>query len=235
MRIYTSAFEAIKEVERDLWEMGTDVPCNTVQDRVVKGDPNDGMTKELVAYGYMISQAPSEEDLRAALAHTGCNYKWALHESEDRTRLDLINPGMTWQIDRELWGKYIRKGRFAYTYNERIREQLERLIEELKENPNTRQGIITMYDRHQDMNNWGGVDRVPCTMHYQFVRRLDKLNIIYVMRSCDFLKHFATDLYLATALLKFVAREIGSPVGTVTHFMGSLHAFHGDMKKRGIF
>jgi len=234
LRIYVDALEMIKEVERDLFEMGTRVQSHTVQDRDVHDD-KAFETLELFGYSYTL-QNLDEGNLQRMLRHTNTNYAWAIAESTDRIQPRLINPGDAYLKDVVLWGQYIRKdGRFAYTYNERIREQLERLIEELKAKPRTRQAVITMYDRHQDMNNWGGVDRVPCTMYYQFAERGGKLNIIYAMRSCDFLKHFASDVYFASSLLRHVARETGMQMGSFTHFLGSLHAFKGDLDKRGIF
>ena len=92
-----------------------------------------------------------------------------------------------------------------------------------------------MFDRHQDINNLGGKDRVPCSMYYQFYIRGGVLNMIYTMRSCDFLTHFVHDVYLACGLLSHVAGELGLKVGHFTHFIGSLHAYRRDMVGRGIF
>jgi thymidylate synthase len=233
VRIYVDALEMIKEVERDLFEMGTNVQSHTVQDRDVHDDPNF-RTIELFGYGYTLLNL-DETNLHRMMDHTKTNYAWALSESVDRVQPTLINPGGTYLMDEGLWAKYVRKdGRFAYTYNERIRTQLERTIQELRAKPRTRQAVITVYDK-SDMSNWGGVDRVPCSMHYQFAERGGKLNVIYVMRSCDFLKHFASDVYFASALLRHVAVQTGMQVGALHHFLGSLHAFKGDMDRRGIF
>ena len=53
MRIYTDAVEMIKEVERDLFEMGIRYQSTTVQDRIVGNDP-EFQTIELTAYQYSL-------------------------------------------------------------------------------------------------------------------------------------------------------------------------------------
>ena len=58
--------------------------------------------------------------------------------------------------------------------------------------------------------------------------------MIYIMRSSDFLTHFCNDQYLAMSMQKYIADEIGAPVGKYTFFTGSLHCFYGDLKARGI-
>jgi thymidylate synthase len=163
------------------------------------------------------------------------NINWVNAEFADRVNEAYINPGEAYKKHETLWNEYLRDGQFAYTYNERFREQLPQLIRELKLRPNTRQAVITMYDRHQDMNNWGGKDRIPCSMYYQFYVRRNTLNLIYTMRSCDFLNHFMHDVWFAIKLLEHVAVEAGIRPGVYTHFIGSLHAYHKDMKARGIY
>ena len=233
MRIYVDPVEMVKEVERDLFEMGTRVQSATMQDKDVHDDPQY-QTVELFGYGYTLTSF-NEDSLAAMVAHTGGNLTWARAELADRLKPEYINPGDAWKIKSGLWKEYIRDGRFAYTYNERWREQLPAVIEEINRRPATRQAIVTMYDRHQDMNNWGGKDRVPCSMHYQMAARDGKLSMIYVMRSCDFLVHFVHDVYFAIGMLRHVAKHTGLEVGNFTHFLGSLHAYAKDMEERGIF
>ena len=59
MRIFTTCAEAVREVERDLFEMGTEVRGYSMQDKVVEGD-EDYFTKEVTAYGFQITK-PHED------------------------------------------------------------------------------------------------------------------------------------------------------------------------------
>jgi thymidylate synthase len=94
---------------------------------------------------------------------------------------------------------------------------------------------MTMYDVHQDMMNWGGRDRVPCSLTYQFIVRDGTLTLVYNQRSCDFIKFFASDVFITCELLSYVAEMLNVKVGRFVHFLGSLHAFAGDLEGRDIF
>jgi len=231
VRIYKDCYEMIREVERDLFEMGIKFQSETVQDKVVKDDPNF-MTLELTGYDYKLT---GYDKLDEMLKYLNISEEWVSQDFMERIEDKFLNPGDAWKINSELWEQYLHDGMFQYTYNERIRGQLPLLLRELTSRRNTRQGIITIYDYHQDIMNWGSKGRVPCSMYYQFFIRNNKLQMIYVMRSCDFLKHFAGDVALAIKMLFYISEKINVEVGTFTHFIGSLHAFYIDLNKRGIF
>jgi thymidylate synthase len=146
-----------------------------------------------------------------------------------------LNPGEAWKIREDFWWQFIRNGVFSYSYAERWQAQLPYVVRELKAKPYTRQAMITMYDRHEDMLHWGGKDRVPCSVSYQFINRGGKLSVIYNQRSCDFIKFFLADIFFTLNLMRHVAEESGLEYGDFIHFLGSLHAFQGDLKDRNIF
>ena len=238
MRIYKNCKEAVKEVGRDLFEMGIEVQTYSMQDKVVEGDP-DFFTQELSPYMFMITdplldpesfmQHIFPEDWEGQL-------KWCYLEIRERTSDSFLNPGTAWEIRNEVWAEYIHEGTFAYSYNDRIRVQLPRIITELRNKPGTRQAIVNIHSNFRgDIDKLGGGSRVPCSMHYQFLLRNEKLDLIYVMRSSDYLTHFCNDNWLAIALLGHVCKETGYKPGNYTFTTGSLHAYHKDLKTRGIF
>lgn len=235
MRIYSRFEEAVKETERELFEMGTIVTPETMQDKDVKGDDNF-TTKELQGYCFKIT---SNAGLDADFEHLEGNLLYAEAEILDRVSEDWRNPGHAHEFRPETWKEFLHNGKFAYTYNERFREQLPQIIQELKERPSTRQAVMTMYDRHQDMSNMGGRSRIPCSMYYQFLRRSrngqEQLDAIYTMRSCDLYTHFIYDIWLGMKLQEYVAHAIGIEPGHFTYFAGSFHAYKKDYSKKGIF
>lgn len=231
MRIYQNPIEMLREVERDLYECGVTNTTKTVQDKT-------GNFETLELTGYTYTLVMGRHDWNAAFNYMKMeNHELSamFAEAKERTDHEYLNPGSYWRHYEELWKKYLHDGRFAYTYNERFRDQLPLVIEELTLRPTSRQVVMTVYDKHQDLMNWGGRARIPCSMYYQFVLRNEQLNLIYTMRSCDFLNHYLKDVYLAYDLLDYVANAIEANTGDLTHFLGSLHAFKSDMKKRGIF
>ncbi len=236
-RIFTNATEMMNEVKRDLFEMGTRYQSATVQDQDVKDDP-DFQTMELCGYSYILTEF-STDSLEDMLCNSGkINRDWLSYENDERLNGlggKQLNPGIAYTFNGEFWNKFLRNGVFSYSYAERWQEQLPYIIRELILNPNTRQAVMTMYDKHQDMMHWGGRDRVPCSLTYQFMLREDKLVLIYNQRSCDFVKFFPSDVWLTVSLLKHVANEIGREPGQFIHMLGSLHAFAGDLKGENIF
>lgn len=180
-------------------------------------------------------------------------------EAEHKDRLSpASNPGNAFRTRPEVWEEFLHDGKFAYTYSERFYPQLCRILKELREKPETRQAILNIHSNicpipqyavgeaftrntgkvwgSADMENMGGNGRIPCSMYYQFMIREGALDLIYTMRSCDFLTHFPVDFALAMKMQTHVANELGGmPVGTFTYFAGSFHAYAIDLKKRNIF
>jgi len=77
------------------------------------------------------------------------------------------------------------------------------LVEMLAWEPDTRQAFIPLYFPEDT-----GLDgRKPCTLGYQFLMRNNKLDIFYPLRSCDFVRHWRDDCYLAIRLLLWVLDE----------------------------
>jgi thymidylate synthase len=236
MRIYTNLKEAVKETERELVEMGIHLHPETMQDKDVKQD-KDFETIELQGYSYCItSQVKIDEDFN----ELGGIKEYVWLELNDRVSESWLNPGRSFRARQEIWEPFLEKnGRFSYSYNERMREQIEQIILELSLRPNTRQAVITMYDRHQDIANLGGIRRVPCSMYYQLMRRTrnkkEGLDLIYTMRSCDFYTHYLYDVVLAMKFQEYMSNRLGIEPGHFTHFIGSLHGYKKDYEKRGVF
>lgn len=236
MRIYSNLKEAHGEIQRDLMEMGTLIHPSTYQDQYI-GDKDEFITKELQGYCYCIT---SFGRLEIDFIDLGGNIGYVNQEVDDRLSDSWKNPGTSWKCRPEVWEQFLHKGKFSYTYNERIREQLPIIINELRTNPNTRQAIITMYDRHQDIANLGGKARIPCSLSYQFLIRPkgkgeNRLDCIYTMRSCDLYTHFIYDVFMTMMMQEYVANSLGLEAGRFIHFIGSLHAYKKDYSKKEVF
>jgi len=240
-RIFSSVKEAVDEVERELFEMGIRVAGHSYQDKVVKGD-GEFITTELQAYNFTITSPDSVEALEVVVDRYGQEVAdWAWAEFEERVGLapkNGRNPGRAWERRREVWEQFLEKGsgRFSYTYGERMLPQLDSIIKELKKHPATRQAIIEIHNNLLDIGSLGGRRRMPCSMFYQLMIRNGGMDLIYTMRSSDFLTHFCNDLALAVLLQDWVRTQVGNvSQGNFTMFIGSLHAFKKDMTARGIF
>ena len=240
MRIYINAEEMIEETKRDLAEMGIVVRPATMQDKYVKGNP-DYETRELQNYSYCLLEAKSQDI-------PGVIQPWADAEFLERitdpflrapdgelSEPHFINPGKAWELRKEVWTEYLHEGKMAYTYNELIwnNDQVTKVINRLKEDPDSRQLWISLWNPGKDPDFLGGVSRVPCSLGYGLQVRDGKLNLHYVMRSCDFATPFRNDVYLAIKFLEWVAEKTGYPVGSFTHTIFSLHVYNKDVE--GVF
>lgn len=261
MRIYSNPLEAFRETERDLFEMGITVHPQTMQDKDIRDDPS---YKTLETRGYAFKIVDWTLDLGHLKKTMVYFYKeqaddvltYILAEFRERVSGKATNPGTSYTHRMELWMEFLHNGKFAYTYSERITPQLQTILQELKKNPESRQAIINIHSnicpesytnsttpRHpnyvvlksNDLKNLGAGGRVPCSMYYQVMIREEKLDLIYVMRSADFLTHFPVDISIALCVQDWFADKLNLKTGTFTYFTGSLHAYAKDMKERGIF
>ena len=233
MRIFEDGKTMIREVERDLFELGTLVKPTSMQDKKVEGN-EDYFTKDLSPYAYRLLDT-SRASVRVATDYMKIPWEWVQAEGLERVGAVPMNPGEAWKHREAIWTEYLHDGKFAYTYSERIDDQLEECALILMRDLMSRQAMVTIYRHDLDQYNTGGRARVPCSLSYQFLYRHDALHCLYVMRSCDFLTHFAADVAFASALLEHVSNKVGVKQGSLSHVIGSLHAYHKDMKARGIF
>jgi len=261
MRIYQTPFEAMKETERELFEMGISVHPQSMQDKNIKDNP-DYLTKEIRGYAFkIVDWTWNIKHIKKALHHffeekTDDVLTYVLAEFRERVCGKASNPGTAYLHRKDLWEEFLHNGRFAYTYSERITPQLQIILEELRTNPESRQAIINIHSnicpesytnstspKHpnyvvqpsKDLSNQGGGGRLPCSIYYQIMIREEKVDLIYTMRSCDFLIHFPVDISLALLLQDWFSDSLSLATGTFTYFTGSLHAYQKDIAEREIF
>jgi hypothetical protein len=109
--------------------------------------------------------------------------------------------------------------------------------------PHTRQAFLPIFFPEDTSPE---AKRKPCTIGYHFIVRNHRLHCFYPMRSCDFVRHWADDAYLAVRLMLWVIeicrnielqtedamniRWLNTTLGTLTMHMTSLHVFANDMR-----
>ena len=106
--------------------------------------------------------------------------------------------------------------------------QLDMVIEMLKQNPETRQAAISIYDG-KEITNYS--KDTPCTYAVQFTVLDNKLNMSVVMRSNDLWYGFCNDQYQFSNLQLLVAQKTGYNVGTYYHFAHNMHLYNDKLPK----
>lgn len=145
------------------------------------------------------------------------------HTYPERMWPTFANVGGTTNLGRQIFVPHVGV-RFEYG-------DLADLIRQLVKNPQTRQAYLPIWFP-EDTGAVSG-QRVPCTLGYHFLIRNGKAEIVYYIRSCDLLRHFTDDVYMACRLLQWVVgklREhgINATASSLIMHISSLHVFRGD-------
>ncbi len=245
-RIFRDCSEMIQEMDRELKVSGITVPVKHYQNKELTGD--DQNTKELVGVNFIISK-PSlrkREMLDFIFGEEADNIEqYCEAELQDRLNRKGLNPGNSYLIRMDLWQQLMSRsegGKFDYTYSERINfsNQLDNVIETLKEDEHSRRAMIMVFKPEDTEDSAGFQTRIPCSISYQFLIRNNKLMVLYYIRSNDYFKHFAIDIWLTNALQNYVAEQLKDEyprlkVGSLNYYAGSLHAYHKELSQWVIY
>ena len=101
--------------------------------------------------------------------------------------------------------------------------QLDIVIQMLKDNPETRQAAISIYDG-KEISDY--TNDTPCTYAVQFTILNHKLNMSVVMRSNDLWYGFCNDQYCFSMIQKLVADRLDIKVGEYYHYAHNLHLYN---------
>ena len=114
-------------------------------------------------------------------------------------------------------------GVFHGAYGPRTNGQYHAVIERLKNDPDSRQAVVTIWNPQYDLQ-WNKRD-YPCTILHQFRIRDNKLNMSVYMRSNDVWLGAAYDFFQFTRVQIAMASVLGIEPGKYAHHVGSLHIY----------
>lgn len=185
------------------------------------------------------------------------NLPWANDHFAERISGEPLNPSPSeawWPYARKANEEHkIHDKKFSHTYPERfwprfskgrvdneditfvrrgIRFQygdLNSLIEVLKNNPRSRQAYLPIWFP-EDLSAAVEGLRVPCSMGYHFIYNPahEGLDCVYTMRSCDLVRFYRDDVYMAGLLLQHVALKTDQAPAKLIINIANLHCFPGD-------
>jgi len=114
-------------------------------------------------------------------------------------------------------------GLFHGAYGLRTKGQYNEIISRLKDDPDSRQGVVTIWNPELDL--LAKKRDYPCTILHQFRIRDNKLNMSVYMRSNDVWLGAAYDFFQFTRVQIAMASVLGIEPGKYTHHVGSLHIY----------
>ena len=155
---------------------------------------------------------------------------------------DRIHPKSSFQLQKcEEYAKQLMEGTFSefdYTYHDRLfsydsfsisgnktYNQIGRLIQHLKAEPNTRRALAITWNPRYDSYRDAEMATVPCLQYIQFLYRNNRLNMICLFRSEDMLQAFGPNAYGLVRLMEHVSTEVGVPMGTYMHIVTVPHLY----------
>lgn len=126
-------------------------------------------------------------------------------------------------------GAFLEGGSFGLRYRYGDYEDLVNL---LAREPLTRQAYLPIW--FPEDTGATSSQRLPCSIGYHFLMRDGVMDIVYMLRSCDFMRHWADDMYMTGRLLQHTVgllreRGVDCRAGLLVTHISSLHVFNGDM------
>lgn len=189
-------------------------------------------TKALYNVGFYIKH-PLDNDIKTPWRKWNPKYaerEWQWYLSKNRSVEELKKYAPIW--DKMHGGDNIVNSNYGWQWGRS--NQLDKTIEQLKKDKNTRQAWISIFDgKEKDQYLYD----TPCTLAVGFSVHpcfKNQLDMTVLMRSNDLVYGFCNDQYCFSKLQELVAVELGLEVGTYYHFAHDMHIYekHFNLKQK---
>jgi hypothetical protein len=222
MKTFYKPSEAIKWSKERLYNHGYVVKTERWQ-----GVPSPDDMWEVMNHSF---QMFIPKDIESLIEEVNPNLPWADDHFDERIGGVPLNPPPSnewWPYNRKKNEQFKKDEMFSHTYPERIWPKkapinnqtgkvrkkslqgirfeygdMSDLIDMLEREPFTRQAFLPIW--FPEDTGAPHKERVPCTIGYHFMRRGDRFHISYFIRSCDIIRHFRDDIYLACRKLYWI-------------------------------
>ena len=188
-------------------------------------------TKAMFNQGFLIEKPwlriINNEKRNWKFAYAQAEWEWYL--SGDRS---IIKLGDIYGKIPQIWQRMANPAgevNSNYGWQWERKYQLDKVVAQLKANPDTRQAAISIYDGKEikDYKN-----DTPCTYAVQFTVVKGKLNMCVTMRSNDLWFGFCNDQFCFSKLQELVSERTGYKMGTYYHFAHNLHLYYDQLPER---
>jgi len=165
------------------------------------------------------------ETPQRAFKKSYAEYEWNWYLTGNRDAKEIAERAKIWQ-NMMVPGTTEVNSNYGYFW--KYNDQLDRVINELKNNPNTRRAIVVHYDINE-------LDRykydTPCNDVLNFYVKDGKLELTVFARSIDLWFGFCNDFYIFSRLMKMVSKETGYELGNMHWFITNLHIYERHYNK----
>ena len=195
-----------------------------VIDEILQRGIDFGDTKAIFNCGFYIDN-PSDKAITNVERNWNKKYaaaEWAWYLSGDPKISKL---GELYGSIHPIWKRMADKNgevNSNYGYQWQRHNQLEYIVNKLRENPDTRHAAISIYDAKEN-NEY--VHDTPCTYAVQFSIVNNKLCMSVYMRSNDIWYGFCNDQYQFASLQQMIADRLSIETGWYYHHAHNMHLY----------
>ncbi len=195
-------------------------------DLISRDGINFDNTKALFNIGFNILN-PLENNIKTKWRNFSNKYakrEWEWYLSGNPNAEEISKHAPTWKNMMDENGNV----RSNYGWQWKRNDQLNKTIEILKRNKNTRQAAISIYDG-KEIQSYS--KDTPCTYAINFTIINNELNMSVLMRSNDLWYGFCNDQYCFSKLQELISNELKVNVGSYYHFVNNLHIYNNFLNK----
>jgi len=196
-----------------------------LHDKIIREGIDFANTKALFNVGFYITDPMDNKIINRERSwkpeYAEAEWKWYLSEDNSIGKL-----GEIYGTIPQIWYKMADaagKVNSNYGWQWGRNNQIDYIVDLLKNNKDTRQAAISIYDAKE--HNCYSKD-TPCTYAVQFTILHGRLNMCVVMRSNDLWYGFCNDQYCFSKLQEMISLELGIETGTYYHFAHNMHLYN---------
>ena len=196
-----------------------------LHDKIIQECVEFADTKDLFNVGFYITDPMDNKIINKErdwkLDYAKAEWKWYISEDRNISKLGEIYGKVP-----EIWKRMADSDgnvNSNYGWQWGRNDQIDMVIEMLKQNPNTRQACISIYDG-KEISDYAF--DTPCTYAIQFTIIHNRLDMCVTMRSNDLWYGFCNDQYQFSMLQDMIAIELGIELGGYYHFAHNMHLYN---------
>ena len=200
-----------------------------LHDQILQNGVDFGDTKALFNVGFYITDPKDRKIINKerewSEKYAEAEWQWYLSGDPNISKLEDIYGKIPkiWKSMADVYGKVNSNYGYQWQRGYNHVPQLENVIKLLKNNTETRQAAISIYDgkEHPDY-----ADDTPCTYAIQFTIVNGRLDMCVTMRSNDLWYGFCNDQYQFSKLQEMVSKRLEIDTGIYYHFAHNMHLYN---------
>jgi len=196
-----------------------------LHDKIIQEGIDFGNTKALFNVGFYMTD-PKDRKIINKERNWKEDYaeaEWQWYLSSDR---NISKLGKFYGKVPEIWERMADSNgdvNSNYGWQWRRNDQIDYVIDLLKNEPNTRQAAITILDmKEHDTFTFD----TPCTYAIQFTIVHGRLDMCVTMRSNDLWYGFCNDQYQFSKLQEMISKRLDIDTGVYYHFAHNMHLYN---------